>query len=185
MRTSVIALTACMLSLSVFMVSSDVAHAASVSLLPPGQSISKSESFPIGLRIQTGDDAISGTDVYITYDNKALVYQGVNDLHYFPFVHAVQDTDNTVHVSAVVSDAKGLKKGEGQFASVMFKALKSGKTVVSISCAAGEKGSSKIIRGDLDATDVIDCTNVEQLTLSVTDTSLLQKAYTFLFGWLK
>lgn len=161
------------------------AYAARVSVSSPKSSVTVNESVSIPIQIQTGQDSVSGTDVYIQYDKSALQYEGVKDLHFFSFVNAVEDGDSTVHVSAVVGDVKDLKKGSAQFATVMFKAIRGGTSKISIICDPGTRDSSKIIRGDLDATDIIDCAETQPAVVTVSDTSLFRKAYTFLFGWLK
>lgn len=108
------------------------------------------------VNVSSGDVQIAGTDIYILYDPAFLEPQSVTAGTHFPIV-TNNITSGKVYISAVVDNSSQYKTGEGTAANVTFKALKEGTTTLTYYCDLTKNDTSKIVKNDINATNVIEC----------------------------
>lgn len=114
------------------------------------------DTFQIGVVVDAGSDQITSTDAYISYDATLLQAQSVAGGSFFPTV-SNNITSGKVYVAGLVDDPATYKTASGTLATITFKALKSGSGTLGFDCQSGVSGSSKIIKNDTNATNVIQC----------------------------
>lgn len=124
------------------------------------------ESFDIQVTIDAGSDQISSNDAYVIYDPTLLEAQSVTPGDYFPTV-VNNITSGRLYVAGLVDDPATYKTGSGTVATISFKALADGTGTLTYDCQQGVYNSSKIIKNDLNATNIIDCSLNGKSTVTV------------------
>ncbi|MBI4226047.1 hypothetical protein HY612_02940 [Candidatus Roizmanbacteria bacterium] len=114
------------------------------------------EAFEIQVIVDGGSDQISSTDAYIIYDASLLEAQAITPGNFFPTV-VNNITSGKVYIAGLVDNPATYKTGSGTVATITFKALSQGSGTLSFDCQEGVYNSSKIIKNDLNATNIIDC----------------------------
>ena len=89
------------------------------------------------------------------YDPAYLEASSVAAGTYFPAV-TNNITAGKVSITGLIVDPGTYKTGAGVVATITFKSLKNGVTNVTFDCRADVSNSSKIIKNDVNATNVID-----------------------------
>lgn len=108
--------------------------------------------------VDAGSDQILGVDSYVAYDPAYFEPQNVTNGTFFPTV--LNNTfSGKVYLAGIVNDPATFKTGSGTLATVTFKALKNGTGTLSFYCVDGANDSSKILKNDTNATNVIQCAN--------------------------
>jgi len=113
------------------------------------------DTFDLQVIVDAGSDQVTSTDAYVVYDTNALEAQSVANGSYFPSV-SPQISSGTVYIAGLVEDSASSKTGSGTLATIKFKALANGSTTVKFNCS-GTSGPSKIIKSDINTTNIIDC----------------------------
>lgn len=121
-------------------------------------SVNPDETFTVQVIVDPGSEQILATDAYVLYDPDLLEAQSVADGDYFNTVFN-NITSGKVYVAGVVDDPATYKTGSGTVASITFKALKNGSGELTFYCDTSVSDTSKIIKNDVDATNIIDCDN--------------------------
>lgn len=103
--------------------------------------------------VDAGSDEINSTDAYILYDATVLKADSVAAGTFFPTVSEDITTAGKVYIAGMVDDPASSKTGSGTVATITFKAQKDGSTKLTFDC-----GSSKIVKNDINATNIIECT---------------------------
>jgi len=109
-------------------------------------------TFQIGVVLEPGSDGINSTDVFVTYDSTLLQATTVTAGSLFPTVSNDISTSGTVYIAGLVNDPANSVTSAGTVATITFKGLKEGTGTLSFNC-----DSSKIVKNDLNATNVISC----------------------------
>jgi hypothetical protein len=118
--------------------------------------------------VDSGSDEILSTDAYILFDSKVLQAQSVADGTYFPYVvHNI--TPGKVSIRGLITDAATSRTGSGTLATLTFKVLAPGTAALSFFCDMNAPDTSKIVKNDINATNIIVCT--QNNTASVTSIS--------------
>ena len=112
--------------------------------------------FSVKVGVDTEGQPVTGTDVYIQYDQASVKPAGVEHGTYFPFVSDRQE-DGKVSVSGVVLDPKETKNTKGAVATVKFTSLNGSSGSLSFYCDTKKSNTSKIVKSDVNATNLIDC----------------------------
>lgn len=171
--------------ITVFALSAVSSEAAIFQLKTQGlKSISKGNTFSLPVIIDTKNDSITGADAIIMYDPEVLTFVSADDGKFFPFF-TYKQTPGTIRASGVITDIKELKTGSGGMTTLKFKAIKSGQTKVKIFCDTSTNETSKIILSDLDATNIINCKDIDDQTLQIVSEGFIASVTKFLFGWWK
>lgn len=129
-------------------------------------SVVSGDSFDIQVTIDAGSDQISSNDAYVIYDPTILEAQAVTPGDYFPTV-VNNITSGRLYVAGLVDDPATYKTRSGTIATISFNALADGTGTLTYDCQEGVYNSSKIIKNDLNATNVIDCSLNGRSTVTV------------------
>lgn len=107
--------------------------------------------------VDAGSDQTSSTDAYILYDATQVEAQSVAAGTFFPTV-TNNITTGKVYIAAFVDDPATFKTASGTIATIAFKILKNGSGTLTFDCQDGQYNTSKIIKNDINATNIIQCT---------------------------
>ncbi len=147
--------------------------AATLKFDPTSSSTTVGGSVTPKINVSSGDVQIAGTDIYVIYDPAFLEPQTVTPGTHFPIV-TNNFSGGKVYVSAVVDNSSQYKVGEGTVATVTFKALKEGSTTLTYYCDTSKSDTSKIVKNDINATNVIECNanGTHAITISQTGSTV-------------
>lgn len=123
-------------------------------------------TFDIQVIVDAASDQINSIDAYITYDSSVLQAQSVVAGTFFPSI-AQNLTTGKVYVAGYVNDPATSKSGTGTVATITFKALTNGTSTLAYFCDTSVNESSKIIKNDINATNVIVCGSNGSSTVTV------------------
>ncbi len=124
------------------------------------------ETFQVQVVVDAGVDQISSTDAYVLYDASLLEAQSIVAGTFFPTV-TNNITSGKIYIAAFVDDPATYKTGSGAIATISFRTLKNGSGTLSFDCQPGVYNSSKIIKNDLNATNVIECSQNGTSTITI------------------
>ena len=145
--------------------SSSQCEAAYLKFDKTSASVSSSDTFDVEVIVDAGSDQITSTDVYVIYDSSILEAQNVTSGSFFPSV-SPQISTGSVYIAGMVEDAATYKTSSGTLATIRFKALKSGSTTLKFNCS-GTDGPSKILKNDINTTNIIDCNSNGTVAVTV------------------
>lgn len=111
-------------------------------------------TFQISVIVDPGSDSLNSTDVYVTFDSSLLKANSVAAGSLFPTVSNDTSTAGKVYIAGMVNDPASSISSSGTLATITFQGLKEGTGTLSFNC-----DSSKIIKNDIDATNVIVCSS--------------------------
>ncbi len=129
-------------------------------------STSVDNTFSVQVVVDATPDEINSIDAYINYDSNLLQAQSVTAGTFFPSI-AQNLTTGRVYVAGYVDDPATSKSGTGTVATITFKALQEGTATLTYSCDTSVNESSKIIKNDIDATNVIVCSSNGSSTVTI------------------
>ncbi len=120
----------------------------------------------VGVIVDAGSDQISSTDAYVTYDATLLEPETVAAGTFFPTV-TNNITSGKVYIAGLVDDPATSKTGTGTLATITFKGLANGTGTLAFDCQATGSNTSKIVKNDLNATNIISCADNGTAAVSV------------------
>lgn len=110
------------------------------------------QTFNLQVNVDAGADEINSVDAYVKFDSAVLKAASISAGTYFPTV-SNNITDGQVYIAGLVEDPASSKQGTGTVATIVFQALANGTTTITYDCT-----NSKVVKNDINATNVIDCT---------------------------
>ena len=119
-------------------------------------------AFEIAVTVEPGGDNLNSTDVYVTFDSALLKASNVAAGSLFPTVTNDTSTSGRVYIAGMVNDPASSISTTGTLATITFQALKDGSATLSFDCS-----SSKIIKNDLNATNVITCSSNNSAAVTI------------------
>ncbi len=119
-------------------------------------SVASGDTFYVQVIVDAGSEQITSTDAYVLYDATVLEAQSVSNGTFFPTV-TKNITAGKVYIAGLVDDPATSKTGSGTVATITFKALKAGSATLSFNCDTTSYNTSKIIKNDINATNIITC----------------------------
>lgn len=131
-------------------------------------SVNTGDSFDVEIIVDPGADQITSIDSYITYDSSIINADSVKkaEPEYFPTV--LNDlTSGKAYVAGLVNGPSEFKTGVGTVAKINFVALKEGETDLVFDCDDQATVTSKVIKNDIDSTDIIECSQNGTATVTV------------------
>lgn len=149
-----------------FAVSLVSVHAGSLSFDPEKTATKANEAFTVSVKIDAGTDQIAGTDIYITYDDSLLSLQSVTGAGYFPLVSNIP-SKNRIYISGVVANQGEFKTGTGTVATLVFKGLSEATTDIKFDCDLTKTDTSKVVKNDINASNVINCSVLKAHTVTI------------------
>lgn len=129
---------------------------------PASTSVSVGQTVSIKLNIDAGSDEVSSTDAYVLYDPTYLKVQSVTAGSYFPTVTNDTATAGKIYIAGMVDDPTTSSSGTGTLATIIFQGKADGQVTLTIDC-----NTSKIVKNDINATNVLQCSQNGQATITV------------------
>lgn len=136
--------------------------AASLSFDKSTVSVSNGATFQIAVTVNPSGDAITSTDVYVTYDSTALKANSVAAGSLFPTVTNDIATSGKVYIAGLVNDAATSVSTTGTLATITFQALKEATVTLTFDCT-----KSKIVKNDVNITNVLVCADNGSSTVTI------------------
>ncbi len=130
-------------------------HAAFLKFDKTTTSVAVGATFTAEVVVDAAGEQISSTDAYVTYDSSVLQAVSVANGTFFPTVFNDISTSR-VYVAGMVDDPGTSKTGTGTVGTITFKALKAGTVSLAYKCDTSTE-TSKIIKNDFNATNIINC----------------------------
>ena len=134
---------------------------------PDSTDVAVDQTFTVDIDIDAGTDQIASTDIYIDFDETFLELDTVTDGDYFPDV-SNQPLTGRLYIAGLIENPGEYKEGTGNVAQVTFKAIAQGSTSITFDCDTAETETSKIVKNDANATNVIDCDALAAHTVNIT-----------------
>lgn len=138
------------------------AEAASLKFDKTTVSTTNGGTFQIAVTVDPGSDSLSSTDVYVTFDSSLIKATTVTAGSLFPTVSNDISISGKVYIAGMVNDTATSISTTGTLATITFQGLKDGTGTLAFDCS-----SSKIIKNDLNATNVIVCTSNGTSTVTI------------------
>jgi len=123
------------------------------------------DSFIVSINLDAGAEQVAGTDIYIDYDKDLLSLQSVTGGDFFPLVNNIP-TAGRLYISGVVANQGEFKTGLGTVATVTFKSLIEGSGTLEFDCDITKTDTSKIVKNDFAASNIIDCSQLKTHTVT-------------------
>src|SRR3989344_2687178 len=113
----------------------------------------------VDVNIDAESDQVLSTDIRIIYDPKLLQVVDVKEGNYFPSVPKKDFSQSgKIYIAALVENPGDYQSGVGTVATITFKALANGIGTLTYVCEDRQTAQdSNIAKNDLNATDVIAC----------------------------
>jgi len=159
MRKTALIIVAIAIAVLVYSKSASAVSAASLQFDKSTYSAAVGSTITVGVVINPGTDAVSSSDVHITYDPAILQPITVTPGTYFPSVTNSLASGN-VSIYGTVNDAASSKTGDGTIATVTFNVLSNGSTTLKYFCDTSSAVTSSVIKYDpsnINAPNVIVC----------------------------
>lgn len=162
-------LTSLLLFVCVFYASSLLGqvHAASLRFDKTSNSVAPGSQFEVQVIIDPGAEQVTSTDAWIVYDKNILSIVSVQDGTYFPTVLNDPSTSGKVYIAGLVNDPSEFKSGVGTVATITFRANTNGTGNLSYECSPNATETSKIIKNDINSTNIIECASNGQQSVTV------------------
>jgi len=128
------------------------------------------QTFTVDVTVDAGTDQVTSTDIWIVYDPSYLEAQTVTNGTFFPAVTS-NITSGKVSITGLIVDPGTYKTGTGVVATVTFKSLLNGTNSLSFDCRTDVSNSSKIIKNDVNATNIIECSKNVGATVTIGGTA--------------
>ncbi|MBI3620272.1 hypothetical protein HY214_03980 [Candidatus Roizmanbacteria bacterium] len=131
-------------------------EAASLNFSQTSFTINVGDTMTVDAKVDAGTDKVSSANVYVTYDSTVLEATSVTDGSFFPVTsHSI--AAGRIYISGVVNDINLAPSGTGKLATIIFKSLKSGTATLAFDCSTSSNSTSKVIKNDVNATNVLIC----------------------------
>lgn len=146
--------------------SAGAANAAFLKFNEASYSVGVGETFDVEIIVNPGSDQITSIDSYVTYDSAIINADSVTEGTYFPTV--LNDlTTGKVYIAGLVDSPSDFKEGVGTVATITFNALKEGKTDLVFDCDGQATVTSKVIKNDINSTNIIVCSENGTATVTI------------------
>lgn len=112
--------------------------------------------FELQVIVDPGSENITSVDAYVLFPSNLFKINKVTPGTYFPTVtNSIQSTK--VYIAGLVDDPATSKTGTGTVATISFQAIADGTGTISYDCREGASDGSKVIKNDINATNIIVC----------------------------
>lgn len=143
------------------------AGTATLTFDPETKNANVNDSIDIKTIVNAGAENILSVDGYIKYDKTMLEFQKFTDGDFFPIVTTEEISDGNLYIGAYVDDPATTKTGTGTYSTITFKALKEGTTTVEYFCDDAVNESSEVIKDDIDASNIINCSGNGESVITI------------------
>ena len=125
-------------------------------------SVANGGTFQIAVTVDPGSDALNSVDAYVVFDATVLRATLVTAGSLFPTVSHDEATAGKVYIAGMVNDPASSISASGTLATITFQALIDGSGTLSFVC-----NTSKIIKNDINASNVITCSQNGTVAVTV------------------
>ncbi len=146
------------------------ASAATLNFNPTSITTQQDGTFSVDIVVDAGTEQVTGTDIYLLYDPQYLGLQTVTAGSFFPKSDNIPSSGK-LYVWGVIENQGEYKSGQGVVSTLTFKTLKGGNTSISFDCNLSNTETSKILKNDINATNIINCGGNGTLLVNATGTS--------------
>lgn len=156
-----------------FLPMKNAVEAAYLNFTPSTSSVAINGTTNIDIMVDSGTEQVTSTDAYIQYDQTALQIMAVTEGTHFPTVTYDTNTLGRIYIAGIITHAATYKTGKGKLATITVKGLKNASSSMTFMCTAGLTTDSNIAKNDVNATDIIVCTdnNSHQVTIGTGSTT--------------
>ncbi len=147
--------------------SAKTVNAASLNFDQTSVEVAADETFQLQVNVDAGSEEINSVDAYVIFDSTKLEAQSVSNGDFFPTVFN-DITSGKAYVAGMVDDPATSKTGSGTIATITFKALASGTDTLTFECDTSSSDTSKIVKNDIDATNIIVCSENGSTSVNIT-----------------
>ena len=158
-------LAAIFICLTVYALAAGSSYAATLRFDPTTVTVGQGNTFDVDIVVDAETDEISGTDVYILYDDTLVEPTAVTEGNYFPVVSNTIDSEK-IYINGLVQNATEFKTGSGVLATVSFTMLTGSSGTLQFYCDLTQPDTSKIVKNDVNATNVITCANLNLFSIN-------------------
>lgn len=151
--TVILSIVSCFLIITYL---ADEVQAATLKFDKTSYAVDISGSVSVGVVVDAGSEQINSTDIYVIYDPLLLEARQVTPGTFFPTV-TNNISSGKIYIAGLVDDAASSKTGSGTVATITFRGLAASVASLTFDCQANTYNSSKIIKNDLNATNIIAC----------------------------
>lgn len=141
-------------------------EAASLKFGTTALTVTTGQTVTVDVVVDAASDQVSSTDAYVVYDPTLLEATTVTVGTFFPTV-TNNITAGKVYIAGLVDDPATSKTGSGTLATITFKGLKDGTGTLTFDCSATASNTSKVVKNDINATNVLVCSENGQATVTV------------------
>lgn len=145
--------------------------AASLIFNPSSGQSSVGSEFTVKVDIDSGGEQITSTDAYVEFDPSFLRIKSVTNGDFFPIGNNNSKGSNLHYIFGVIANPGEFEVGSGNIASIVFEPLKEGTTQIFFQCDPAQTETSKIIKNDLNSTNIIDCSGLTGYSLTISAAS--------------
>lgn len=146
-------------SLLIFTLITVTAQAASAAVLrfdPESVTVTSGNTFDVDIIVDPQGEEIAGTDAYLLYDNTLVEFVSFEAGTYFPLV--VDQVENEyVSLSGIITEPTNYRTDSGVMGTVTFSMLSDNSGELSFYCDITQNDTSKIVKSDENATNIIEC----------------------------
>ncbi len=157
------------LGIALFILSAGTASVSAASLRfdPTSVSSQVDGTFGVDVIVDSGADEILGVDVLIRYDSDLLEVVSISDGTHMTIGKKDLTTPHKIYFAPVVDDPASAVSGVGTVATINFKSKVESTSELNFECELGETNESNILKNDLDATDIITCSDNGKSTIVI------------------
>lgn len=136
--------------------------AASLKFDQAAYAASNGSTFTVNVIVDGGTDSVSGADAFILYDSSKLQPVSATQGTFFPNVtNNLQYATGKAYVSGSANDFATSKSGSGTMATVTFKVIADGSSILSFDCQ-----TSTVVKADASAPNIMTCSQNSTATVS-------------------
>lgn len=142
-------------------------YSASLRFNPVSSTLAIGSTVSFDVVVDTGGENVTSADAFILYDSSAVQIVSVTEGTFFPSVTYNTDTVGKVYIAGVVTSAATYKNGQGVLTSVTVKGLQNKTVTLRFDCTQGSTIDSNIAKNDVNATDIIVCSENNSYELTI------------------
>lgn len=143
-----------------------VVQAAALNFDKTTVSVGNDKTFQVAVTVDPGSDALSSVDAYVTFNSDILIVTEVTAGSLFPTVSHDESTSGKVYIAGMVNDPASSITTSGTLATITFQTAKTGTGTVSLSF---DCNTSKIIKNDINASNLINCSQNGTVAVKIGD----------------
>lgn len=120
----------------------------------------------LAILIHTLSEKTVGAEAQVRYDPTMLQVSNVTTADFYPSI-TTTDTAGILLARGSIEQPADFRSGSGRMATVEFTTLKQGSTTLTFFCDLAQFNSSKIIKNDINASNIINCAANNTYTVTI------------------